>query len=140
MKCIKIRGKKRQLCVGDLDRVVYVENRNIQPSGNQDIDFKLKFSNPLLKYAMITTENGVTIFDHKNIEQVISHYFYILYDATVTAQRYVQFENAYFRIAKVQDYDERHQFMLLYCQEVTDYFPTQAPSVTFGSSFGAMGG
>lgn len=139
MKCIKIRGKKRQLCAGDLDRVIFILTRSIMPS--VDIDYKMEFSDQKLAYAMITTENGVTIFDEVNIEQVISHYFYINYDVTVTSQNWIQFQDKYFSIVKVQDFDERHQFMLLYCKEsIIDEVPRIPTQVGFGDGFGEFGG
>ena len=137
MKCVKINGKNRQLCIGDLDRLITMFTKSIKSDG--DVDYKNVFTDPKEKYAMVSTQDGVTIFDEKNIEMVVSHYFYVLFDRLITAEKWIQFQGNQFRIVKVQDFDERHQFMLLYCQQSTESNPFQL-DVGFGQGFGQFGG
>jgi len=137
MKCVKIQGRKRQLCLGDLDRLIFMYTKSIENGGG--VDYVNDFTDQKKKYAMVSTQDGVTIFDDKNIEMVISHYIYILYDAWVTAEKWIQFDSNQYRIVKVQDFDERHEFMLLYCQKSTQGNPISL-STGFGEGFGEMGG
>ena len=114
--CVKINGKKRTLCAGALDRVITLENRAITVTPN-NVDFVETFSAPVEVAAAIETSRGSTLFDGVNVEQVITHKFYIRYDSSVTAETWILFESKRYDIVDVENLEERSQWMLLRCNQ-----------------------
>lgn len=118
-KCIRIKRKKRQICLGDLDSLITLENRNIQAPEFDTVDFDEVFTEAIPDvWAMIETVRGKTFFDGVNTEKDITHLIYIMFDLTVTAETWVKFNDGRrFDILDVENLDERSQFMLLHCQD-----------------------
>jgi len=121
--CVKIKGKRRKVCIGDLDRLVRLENRAITPPEN-GIDYTETFTKKQISgspippgdvWAMIESVSGETVFDSTNIERDVTHRIYIRFDEGVTAQTWILFEGTRFNILDVEDLDLRHEFLLLRC-------------------------
>ena len=117
--CSSIRKKRRKVCVGDMRDVVILQNRNITPPIFNTVDFDESFepinatNNESL--ALVETTTGKTFFDGVNTDTPITHIIYIMYDSTVTAETWVEFEGRRIDILAVEDFDERHMFMKLTC-------------------------
>ncbi len=126
-KCKKIRGQRRRVCIGDLNKLVTINNRVLQAPKGQSPDYTLLFTedttiNPGIGdlnegevFAMIKTVNGETIFDGNNIERDVTHHVYIVWGADVTAEDWITFENDRYDVLNVEDLDEEHEFLLLRC-------------------------
>ena len=116
--CVKIRGKRRTICIGDLDKEIYLADRAITPPVFGSNDFTETFTaNTDPTWAMLETVNGKTWFDGVETEEKITHKFYIVYDENITAEWWILFENKYIDILNVEDLEERHEWMLLTCTE-----------------------
>lgn len=115
--CSKIRKKKRQICIGDLRDLIKIQSRNIAEPLFNSVDFNENFVDVSEVWSLINTVDGKTFFDGVSTDINITHEIYINYDQTVTAESWVEFESRRFDILRVEDLDERHQFMKLICAE-----------------------
>ena len=121
-RCQFIRRKNRKVCLGDLDNAITLENRAIQAPDFDTVDFDEEFTapNPPIS-AMIQTVSGKTFFDGVSTEIDITHWIYINFDATVTAETWVKFEDGRrLDILRVENLDERSQYQLLHCTDRGD--------------------
>jgi len=116
-KCVKIRRKKRQICVGDLDTEIILENRNIAPPLFGSSNFDENFTPNATVWAMVSTVSGKTFFDDVNTAISITHEIGIRFDATVTAETWIRLGSRRIDILDVNDLDERGEFMLLTCTD-----------------------
>ncbi len=114
-KCSKIRRKKRQVCLGDLDKQIQLQDRDITPPVFGSADFDEKFTNTDLVWAAIQTVNGKTFFDNVGVETNITHIIYIRYDAAVTSETWVLFDLRRFDILDTENLEERDEFLKLTC-------------------------
>lgn len=119
--CVNIRGKRRAICIGDLDRLITLENRAIQ-SPRDGVDYTELFTDkPIVDsplspgdvWSMIETVSGKTVFDSTNIERVYSHKFYIRWIPDVTSETWILFDGERYNILSVEDLDARKEFLLL---------------------------
>lgn len=121
--CQNIRSKRRKVCIGDLDRVITLENRSIQPPTDAT-DYTILFTDETAGgqlpsaeiFALIETVTGEEIFDGHNIGTPITHHIYIPYIEGVTPETWVKLENGErLDIADVENLDERNEFYKLRC-------------------------
>jgi len=121
--CDKIKGKRRKVCIGDLDRLVKLENRSIT-APSDGVDYTETFTNKQISgspipsgevWAMIESVSGETVFDATNIERDVTHRIYIRFISGITASTWILFEGIRFNILDVEDLDFRHEFQLLRC-------------------------
>ena len=123
--CVKIRGKKRQLCAGDLDRLIKLQERTITPPDeDDDTDYGLDFEDLLQDdvFAMVVTRpNGTTFFDTvTNLDVIVDIEFYIRFLEGITAQTWIEFEDTRYSILNAEDLDKRHEWLKLTCNERGD--------------------
>lgn len=114
-KCIKIRKKKRQVCVGDMRDEIVIELRSLTPPSGGSVDFTETFSTKETVWAAINTVNGETIFDGTGTERDVTHRIHTRYISGVTAEDWVTHKNERFDVLSVEDLDERQEYMLLRC-------------------------
>jgi SPP1 family predicted phage head-tail adaptor len=114
-RCQKIRRSKRQVCVGDLDTEVILQDRAIKGITTSNVNFDETFADAATVWAMIETVAGATVFDSTNTEVALTHRIYIRFDATVTAETWVEIDNDKYDIVTVEDLDRRSEFMRLNC-------------------------
>ena len=115
--CVRIRGKKRKLCINDLDRVITLQNRNIIPPldfGGCEASEEFSDDNDV-EAMLVTRASGYTVFDGTNTEVDISHQFYMRYDDSVSTETWILFESKRYDIITMEDLDERHEWLRLNC-------------------------
>ena len=120
-RCESIRKKKHRVCAGDMRDVIILNDRDITPPLFNTVDFDENFE-PIdavqpESLALVETVDGKTFFDGVNTETPITHIIYIPYNETVTAETWIEFESRRIDILRVEDFDERHQFLKLTCVE-----------------------
>jgi SPP1 family predicted phage head-tail adaptor len=125
--CQKVRVPHRTLCSGDLDTEIHLKDRQIvAPSfdpltGEIDANFTESFgsSTDLTVWSAIKTVNGKVMFNGVGTDQVtLTHQIYIYFDPTVTSESWVILdETRMLDIMKVEDLDEKHEFLVLFCVE-----------------------
>lgn len=120
--CKKIRGQKRQVCIGDKDNLITIQSRNIQTPGTLDPNNKFYFTEAFSNiedfeaWAMIKTVSGETLFDDTNQAIDITHHLYVYFDENITAEKWVTLESGdRLDIIDVENLDERGLEMLLRC-------------------------
>ena len=118
-QCQRIHRKRRQLCIGDMDSQITLENRNIQAPDFDTVDFDEEFTAPNpAAWALIETVRGKTFFDGVSTEKDVTHWIYINFDVTVTAETWVKLvDGRRLDILRVENLDERSDFMLLHCDD-----------------------
>jgi len=117
--CQAIKRKRRNVCIGDLDSLVTLENRSIQAPEFDTVDFDESFTDLASdQWALIETVRGKTFFDGASTEVDVTHWLYINFDSTVTAETWVKLEDGRrLDILRVENLDERSDFMLLHCTD-----------------------
>lgn len=122
--CVRIRGKRHYLCLGDLDREIFLTNRSITPPVFGSTDFLETFvNNEEPSWVMVEHVQGKTHFDGVETETPITHNFYMEYDEEVDTNQsewWILFESRYFDILRIIDLDERHEWLKLICVERGD--------------------
>ena len=112
-ECIPIKGQIRRVCIGDLDRLITLQTRNLTASLTATDASELFVDTPGNVFAMIKTVSGETFFDDVGTERDVTHHFYIYFDETITSEIWILFNNERFDVLSSEDLDERHEFMLL---------------------------
>lgn len=112
--CEKIVGRKRQVCAGDLDRLITLQIRNIEAPVFDAVDYSMAFTTINDLWAMVETKKGTTIFDGTNIERIVDATFYIPFIPDITAESWILFEGIRYDIIRVEDLDLRHDYLALY--------------------------
>lgn len=115
MQCTTIRIKKRKLCAGDLRHRIELSNRKLVAPLFNSVDFQENFKPNTTVSAAIETVTGKVYFDGASIENPITHIIYIRFDPTVTASTWIIFDERRLDILKVEDLDERKEFLKLTC-------------------------
>jgi len=75
------------------------------------------FSDPIPIGAAVKTVSGVTAFDNTNTETVITHRLCIVYNADITAEKWVKLNTKRIRIISVENCCEQNETMILLCTE-----------------------
>ena len=75
------------------------------------------FSDPIQINAAVKTVSGVTSFDNTNTETVITHRLCIVYNASITAEKWVRLNTKRIRIVSVENCCEANETMILLCTE-----------------------
>lgn len=118
-RCQFIQKKRRNICIGDMEDEITLENRDIQAPDFDTVDFDETFTalNPPV-WSLIETVEGKTFFDGVSTEKDITHWIYINFDITVTAETWVKLQDGRrLDILRVENLDERSDFMLLHCDD-----------------------
>ena len=122
--CKVIRGQKREICIGDLDREVTLKSRTLTEPGVTDpanqyyyTETMATINTPTTSWAMRKSVNGKTVFDRTNIERVVTDEFYLRFDATITAEYWLLDGLNTFDILTVENLDGRSDWMRLNCND-----------------------
>lgn len=114
-RCVKLKRKHRQVCVGDLDTSIDIQGRSL----DDDIDsvevegFTTLFS----PWAMVETLRGVFVVDGVNGGDIeATHRFTIRFpDSVISGENWILSKNQRYRILDQEDYEERGEFLAILC-------------------------
>ena len=112
MGCTPIPSDSKRVCIGDLSKKIQIQVRSIQPPLN-GVDYGEVFSQTKNVWAMCKTVSGEAIFDDSNIEQTVTHEFYIRYIPNVTFENWILYNNKYYDIVGVENLNESDEYLLL---------------------------
>jgi head-tail adaptor len=103
------------------DRIT-LENRAIEAPEFDTVDFDETFTAPNPPaWALVETVRGKTFFDGVSTEEDLTHWIYINFDASVTAETWVKLEDGRrLDILRVENLDERSVYQLLHCNDRGD--------------------
>ena len=120
--CKPQRGQKRNLCIGDKNHLVTIQDRNIQPPGTLDPSNQFYFTEAFVNipefqvWAMVKTITGETFFDDTNLERDVTHHLFVNFDTNIDAQKWVTLDDGdRLDILNAEDLDNRKTEMLLRC-------------------------
>ncbi|GAG13499.1 unnamed protein product [marine sediment metagenome] len=118
-ECEVLPRKHRQLCIGDLTKLVKLSSRTIDEPAFGSPNFAEIFSDVAPTWAKIETTPGKTLFDGVSVDQSVSHVISIRFDPTVTSETWVETVPGAIRykIIEVEDLEERNEWLRLYCTE-----------------------
>lgn len=116
-KCVKLQRKHRQVCLGDLNTEIVLQSRTITPP-TVTVDFAETFAGIATVWAKVDTVRGRTEFDGADIERTVTHDFTIRYIAGIDTETWVLLENNRYDIVRVEDFEERHEFLRLMCTKL----------------------
>lgn len=113
--CNPVRKKRRNVCIGDMEDRITLEGRAIAPPDFEAADFGETFTASATVWALVETVTGKTFFDGVATEEDITHWIYINFDSTVTAETWIKLDdNSRLDIVRVENLDNRSDFMLLH--------------------------
>lgn len=116
--CEHVLGARRVVCAGDLNKRITLQGRSITAPVAGSPDFTETFAAGTERWAAIKTVAGKTFFDGVNQrDREVTHQFVIRYDSSVTAETWISYNSRRFDIMAVEDLDERHEFMMLWCTD-----------------------
>lgn len=75
------------------------------------------FSNPVATTGLVKTVTGVSVFDDTNTERVVTHQICILFQAGVTAEKWVKLGTKRIKILAVENCCEEDEQLKLMCSE-----------------------
>ena len=116
-RCQKIQIRKRQVCIGNMRDKIVLNTRSITAPSFDTVDFDETFVATKTVWAGVETQTGKTFFDGVETETPISHIIYVRFDSTVTSETWITFKSRRIDILKVEDLDERGEFMKLTCSD-----------------------
>ncbi len=114
-KCSFLKRPHRKVCLGDLNDLITLQTRDITEPLFDTVDFDENFVDLPQVYAKIKTTSGRTVFDGVDTDVNVSHEITIRFDSVVTSETWVEFEGRRLDILRVEDLEERHEWMLLLC-------------------------
>jgi len=114
MQCEKVLSRKRQVCAGDLDKLISLQRRDIV-AVEDGVNYTMSFELIEDLWASCETRKGITVFDSTNTEIIIDATFYIPFIENVTAESWILFEGIRYDIMRVEDLELRHEWLALYC-------------------------
>jgi SPP1 family predicted phage head-tail adaptor len=118
MSCVRVGGRHRVVCAGDLNKRISIQNRAIVPPVSGTPDFTETFSGSIDRWAAIQTVKGKTIFDGLNQrDREVTHEVFIRYESGVTSESWIIYNSRRFDIIDVEDLEERHEFLRILCTD-----------------------
>jgi len=75
------------------------------------------FSDPIAISAAVKTVTGVSAFDNTNTDTVVTHRLCVVYNADITAEKWVRLNTKRIRIISVENCCEKNETMILLCTE-----------------------
>lgn len=119
--CQNITPKEKKICLSALRKKVGLFRRSIvAPASSQShthdyAQFATPFASIETKGKGVDIFDGVEISGADGIPAVASHIIMIKHRSDVTAEDYVRFGGDNYTILKVENIDERNQYLRLFC-------------------------
>jgi len=108
-RCKRISPKKRLICIGSMKHPISIIDREIETLSE---GYTMDFSNSTSVLAAIETRNGTPVFNGVNIEQELTHIFYIRYGESTVENNYtILFNNKYYRVIDFENLEEENRFL-----------------------------
>jgi len=119
--CKKIRRVDKRVCIGSLNKRIFLNVRTITTPISGAVDFGEAFTEEKEVWANVVTKTGTVFFDETNTAQTISHDIYIRYLPNITAETWVRFpspdslSDVRLDIIQVENLNEENKFYRLRC-------------------------
>jgi len=113
-KCVKLQRTKTQVCTGNLDKLIEIYQRDIEPPLNSfiaDPDYTETFTLLYTVWSMIQTPKGKVIFDDVGTEKRITNVFYTRYLPDITSQNWIVYNGQRYDIERVKNLEENNLYL-----------------------------
>lgn len=113
-KCVKLQRTKTQVCTGNLDKLIEIYQRDIEPPLNSfiaDPDYTETFTLLYTVWSMIQTPKGKVIFDDIGTEKRITNVFYTRYLPDITSQNWIVYNGQRYDIERVKNLEENNLYL-----------------------------
>jgi len=111
-KCIKLKQKHRQVCIGDMRDQIDILTRSL--SSGVGVATSATFTTVFSPRTMVETPRSLFIVDEVDGEVQVTHKFTIRFpDAEISSANWIRFETNLYRIIGQTDLEERHEFIEL---------------------------
>lgn len=112
--CNAKRLKRRHICAGDLNDRIIIKSRNtVAPQTT--VDFSQNFKNDRTVWAGVETTSGRNTFYVSNIDDSVTHVFYLRWFDGLTSENWIEFKNENYDILEVENWEERDEWAVCYC-------------------------
>lgn len=109
------RRRLKKYGIGDLRDRITIHTRVITPPSFNSVNITETYDAGVKYWASIETlDKKKQMFSGVNIPDAATHSFTIRYDASITAENVISFENEYYDILKTADPDKRKQYTELF--------------------------
>lgn len=118
-KCVTKRRKKTRLCVGDLDELIVIHDRDITAPEFNSVKATEDYTKPDAIWASVNTVREVELFDSNNQRLgVVTHQFGIEFINRMLsiASTRIEFDKNYYKLLRQVDFEERKEYLLLDCE------------------------
>ena len=109
--------KLRKSSVGDLRECISLEQRAIAAPSFDSASFTQDYEVIAEVWAKVETRSEQRTFDNVNIGEIITHEFTIRHRDDVTSEIRIRYKDVLFRIIKIENLEERDDYILLKCKE-----------------------
>jgi head-tail adaptor len=119
--CKKLRRVDQRPCIGDMDRTVILNVREIKSATDCGPDFTESITVPKSVPAYVKTIAGPNVFDDTNINNAITHEIWIRYFPNFTAESWLTLKSkdsspdAYLKILDTENFNEQNRFYKIRC-------------------------
>lgn len=123
MACKVVIGKARRVaCVGSMRDRITIQGRSIVEPEFGSADYAERFKPSVARWASVETVVGKTTFGGVAVGGVaLTHKVTIRFDPCVTTESWILLGNGKrLDVVTADDLDERHEFLVLMCQERGD--------------------
>lgn len=111
-----LKTRHRKICIGDLNKIITLSEREITPPVFGSTNFGESFPAPRDVWAKVKTINGRTLFNGVDADVALTHEITIRYDPLVTAETWVQLVNGTrLNVIDVQNFEEEDEYQVLLC-------------------------
>jgi SPP1 family predicted phage head-tail adaptor len=113
-----LRRGHRKVTIGDMDSRICIQTRDLTEPVHGETNFTELFAGLDKTWAKIVTTTGKVVFDGVAEDVEVTHEVTIRYDSAVTTQSWILLEDARrLKIQKVEDFEERKEFLRLLCTD-----------------------
>lgn len=126
-KCVAVKRLHTKPCIGDMDTLISIQNRNISPPVHDSVDYTEDFTNIDDIWALINTPQGSSFFDGAGTETNITHDIMITFDPLVTSESWIKLaDSRRLDILDIKNLEERSEYMMLRCNDRGSSVASQA--------------
>lgn len=88
-----IKKKRKHIAIGDLDKYITLQSRNIKAATDDTVNFSEVFTGIANMWALIDSVSGETLFNSVGVEIDVTHHVYIRFLDGVTSESWVLLES-----------------------------------------------
>ena len=109
----RINCKTKKICIGDLKYRITLQQRSIKSA--IDVDFSENYTDIASVWAHVEINNPKFIFNDINIDESVTHKFYIRYRSDIDINTWIFYDNIRYNIISIKPTDFDKKYLVLNC-------------------------